>query len=222
MNFILKRRLYEVYILLPYYYMLAFFCLVEYNLNQSFRLFIYCSCQDTKPIAQIWPVCSHFSYSSPCLMLNLRSRGGCIYTIYIYIHTMEPPDQVKSGLSPCWSRLVLSGVGWPCPDAEPWSEPCSMPIPWAFPSVPCHASYTTPPAVSSWIRGCWRDCCVQVNRHPVCSGSWAVPECPAAATAGSFGFSCESQDQQHHPSKHYQRLPFSSDFGHTQNNLKPM
>lgn len=39
------------------------------------------------------------------------------------------------------------------------------------------------------------------------------------ATAGSFAFSCEPQGQ-HHPSKRYQRLPFSKDFGHTPNNLK--
>lgn len=115
-------------------------------------------------IAQICPVCSHFSYSStyPEILIPY---------IYRYTHTIEPPDlqhRDTSGPSPCCSRLLLSGAGWPCPDAEPCSEPGSLPIPQPFPSVPHHASCTTPSAGSRGSWPCWGGVWVGQSVFSVC------------------------------------------------------
>ena len=115
---------------------------------------------------------------------------------------MQPPDpwhQVKSGLSPCWSRLVLSGAGWPCPDAELWREPGSVPVPWPFHQHPHCASCSWSGQLKlGHLDGDLRlDRCVGVNQHSVGASSWAVPVCPASATAGSFGFSRETSSIIH-------------------------
>lgn len=163
-EFYFKKRLSEAYILLSYYYISGFFCPVEYNLNQSFRLFIYCSCQKTKPTAHICPVYSHFSYSSPCLMLILRSRRGYIYTVYIY----TPWSHLSPGTRSEWleSPLIKVGVVWKgmaLPRRWALWRAWWVPVPRPSPPAPHRASCTNPSAAGAGAAGGGRLAGVQVN-----------------------------------------------------------
>lgn len=143
--------------------------------KSDLQAFIYCSWQDTMHIAQICPVCSHFSYSStyPEILIPY---------ICIYIHT--PWSHLTSSTGTRVARVPVA-QGYCCREQAGLVQTLSLAVSLAhcLSRSPSHLCPTMPPAqlhlqgaagaglageVSGWVSPC-----------SLCVGSWAAPAGPA-------------------------------------------